>query len=335
MPSILLAETPLDTRQLLRNARAPDGLIHGLEPGCPTTLRPCTPYALCEALDATDRAILSDLSQPTVAQTLTNLSGAYGGETTLALAEVLEGVLPTESWTSNYASATIGLTSARLDMLFGAIQTSQRAILDYHQATRPGSGSGSGSGSGRAAARQALIRANENLNHLFRHEMGVARRHLPPRYRKLSSNEQRLADLVRHTRKASRLDVASLVESGQLGRVARRAKYFGKGFMALDFGSRVHDVQAEYESGGDWRRKAFIESTSFAVTALVGAGATSVGADVLLLLVAATPAGWALIVGGLATAAAIASISSGTDSLAHSGFSWAYDQTATWMRGRP
>ncbi len=329
MPSILLTETHLDSRQLFRDAGVPDGLIHGREPGCPRTLWPCTPYALGEALGATDHAILSDLAPLTIAETLTRVAAAYGGDTTRVLADVLDPLLPTASSASSYASAATGLARARLGSFSRAVQASQQAILDYYQATRPGSGSG------RGAARQALIRANEELNRVFRNEMDIARRRMTPRYRSLSSDEQRLADLVRHTRKASRLDVASLVESGLLARLGQGAKYLGKGFMALDLGNRVHDIQVEYDSGGDWGRKAFVESAGFAAATVAGAAATSAGAQMLIVVSAATPAGWALIVGGLTIAAAIAATSIAADSLARAWTEDAYDSTAAWMRGRP
>ena len=326
MPSILLCDRAVYTDWLCRDTGLPEGVIHGREPGFPNMLRPCTPYVLAQGLGLRDHAILGDLAPPTVAGNLTRLCTAHGGDTTLALADMLDDLRRLRPSVTQYVAATADVTGARIERFAQAVRASQQAILDYHRATR--------SGSGRDAAREALVRANENLNQRFRVELRAARSRMSARYRALSSQDQRLAELVRHTRKVVRLDMASRVESSKLARLGSAAKYLGNGLTALAFGSRAQDIHAEYLAGGDWTRKLFIESSSFAASAWVGMVMADVGATALGAVVVATPAGWALIVAGLAAAAAVTSATALTDAGAHTALDAIYDSVTHFMSTR-
>ncbi len=74
--------------------------------------------------------------------------------------------------------------------------------------------------------------------------------------------------------------------------------------IVVDVASRVGNVQKAYKADGDWERELFIESSSFAASALTGSGAVYVGAKVLVFLTVATPVGWV----GLIVVAAASSI---------------------------
>lgn len=327
MPSILLCDRAVHTDWLCRDTGLPEGVIHGREPGWPAMLRPCTPYVLGETLALRDHAILSDLAPHTVANNLTRIGAAHGGDTTLALADMLDDLRSLRPSVTQYATATADVAVARIGRFSQAVQASQQAIVDYHRATR--------SGHGREAARQALVQANENLNQRFRVELQAARSRMSARYRALSSQDARLAELVRHTRKVTRLDIASRVESGQLARLGRAAKYLGNGLTALDFGSRAQDIRDEYLAGGDWTRKLFIESSSFAASAGVGLGVVAAGNWLLGALLVATPAGWVLIVGGLGIATAAATTSLLSDRHARELADSTYERILAWMRQMP
>ena len=326
MPSILLCDRAVHTDWLCRDTGLPEGVIHGREPGWPAMLRPCTPYVLGETLALRDHAILSDLAPHTVANNLTRIGAAHGGDTTLALADMLDDLRSLRPSVTQYATATADVAVARIGRFSQAVQVSQQAIVDYHRATR--------SGHGREAARQALVQANENLNQRFRVELQAARSRMSARYRALSSQDARLAELVRHTRKVTRLDIASRVESGQLARLGRAAKYLGNGLTALDFGSRAQDIRDEYLAGGDWTRKLFIESSSFAASAGVGLIAADLGAAALGVALAATPAGWVLIVGGLVTASFAAGASGLADRAMRDMAAPAYEGLVRWLQER-
>lgn len=301
MLRVLFTDSPVHTDPLCRSAGlAPGhrGLVHDRRYGPTELMRPCTPYALAESLSASDDAMLADLAPHDVAQTLTGISRAYGGDNTLALAEVFDQLQAIRPSVSGYVNSAAGVASARTGQFSQAVQASQQALLDYHRAARAGKGS--------QAARDALVAANQDLNLRFQYELEVARRRMSARYRTLSSNEQRLADLVRTTRRVSKLDVASRLESSKLAKLGRGAHYLGNGLTVLDFGSRVHDIYAEHGDGGDWCKKMFVESLSFVLIARFGALASELAAIALGGVVVLTPAGWALIVGGAAAALAVA-----------------------------
>jgi len=60
-------------------------------------------------------------------------------------------------------------------------------------------------------------------------------------------------------------------------------------------------VQKSYKADGDWERDLFIESSSFALSAMTGVIAVNAGAAALTFFAIATPVGW---VGLIVTAAA-------------------------------
>ncbi|RAU19949.1 hypothetical protein DN062_01790 [Nitrincola tibetensis] len=69
-----------------------------------------------------------------------------------------------------------------------------------------------------------------------------------------------------------------------------------------------------YEAGGEWERDLFIESSSFAASAVVGSGVAKAGVLGIGFLMVATPVGWVgLVVGGAAVASTAAAASLGTN----------------------
>lgn len=326
MPRVLLTDTPLFVDAVRRDTGLPEGVIHGRERGQPKFLRPCTPYALGEALSADDDAILADLAPHAVAGTITRLCRDCGGGQTLALAEAVDRLQSSGPSVLNYVEAAADVAKTRIGRFSSAIELSQQAILDYHQAVR--------SNGPRGPARDALRRINQQLSQRFRLELTIAHRQMSARYRTLSSADQRLADMVRHTRKVSKLDIASRFESGKLAKLGRNATHLGNGLVVVDFGSRLLDIKSEYDAGGDWGRKMFVESSSFAASLGAGWLATEASVGLLGAVVAATPVGWVLIVGGLAAAATVAVVSTSADDRVRESFGPLYDAIMRWLSGR-
>ena len=94
--------------------------------------------------------------------------------------------------------------------------------------------------------------------------------------------------------------LSSRVEADKLVHFTRYAKFLGNGLTLIDFTSRIWNVHNSYQTGENWERELFIESSSFALGALAGSSIAKAGLGILFI---ATPAGWAgLIVGGLAVA---------------------------------
>jgi hypothetical protein len=84
---------------------------------------------------------------------------------------------------------------------------------------------------------------------------------------------------------------------------AAYTRFLGNGLAVIDFGSRVGNIHNSYQAGGNWERDLFIESSSFAASAITGTAVVNVGGAALGFLMVATPVGWVgLIVGGIAVA---------------------------------
>jgi hypothetical protein len=123
----------------------------------------------------------------------------------------------------------------------------------------------------------------------------------------------RALEVARSSSRIAKLRVYDEVQASKLVRFGRYGRYLGNGLAVIDFGSRVSHIHDSYQAGGNWYREMFIESSSFAAsaisgTAIVGAGSALAEAS-LAALVAATPAGWVLIVVGIGVAVAAAGTS--------------------------
>ncbi len=90
-----------------------------------------------------------------------------------------------------------------------------------------------------------------------------------------------------------------MAQTGAVGQFSKYGKALGNGLIVVDVASRVGNVQKTYKTDGDWERELFIESSSFAASALAGGAIAKAGATFLIL---ATPAGW---VGLIVVAAAV------------------------------
>jgi hypothetical protein len=279
-----------------------------------------------------DRLVMGLLSQQPANQTLGDLSLAYGSENTRALAELTRRLRETKPYGVAGAGAAASVYAQRMDSLGKAIQAYQHAAVEYHRVSH----SRAVSGIARAAAQTRLSEAKANLSKRFGIELNTIKSRLPKRqWRLLRANDERMFERIRRTGRASRLDVGSSVEATDLVRFAQHAKFLGNGLAVIDFGSRVGDIYTDYKGGADWGRKMFIESSSFAISAGVGEVATVAGMAILeeslAIALAATPAGWVLIIGGLAVAGIAAASSVGVNNWAGRNLGGLYDTIMAWM----
>ncbi len=124
------------------------------------------------------------------------------------------------------------------------------------------------------------------------------------------------------------------MQANNLIRFTKHTKLLGNGLAVIDFGSRAGNIHASYVAGDNWERELFIESTSFATSAIAGTAAVNVGTAALGFLVVATPIGWVgLIVGGVAVAVAgvAAGVSMGVNSYVKENSGDTYDQIMRWL----
>lgn len=134
------------------------------------------------------------------------------------------------------------------------------------------------------------------------------------------------ANVARSSKNIAKLDIMTPVQADNIVKFAKHAKFLGNGLTIIDFSSRVGNITNSYKAHGNWKREMFIESSSFAASAMAGTATVNIGGAALGFLVVATPVGWVgLIVGGLVVAgtAAVASIAT-NDTFKNNGGDW-YD----------
>jgi hypothetical protein len=193
------------------------------------------------------------------------------------------------------------------------------------------------SGIARGAAQMRLSEAKANLSQRFGIELNTIKSRLPKhQWRLLRADDERMFERIRRTGRASRLDVGSSVEATDLVRFAQHAKFLGNGLAVIDFGSRAGDIYTDYKAGGNWEREMFVQSSSFIASAGTGAGLTVLGMTAVETAIeaaalAATPAGWVLIVAGLAVAGVAAAGAIYSSGLSEKNMGSVYDRIMSWI----
>jgi hypothetical protein len=139
-------------------------------------------------------------------------------------------------------------------------------------------------------------------------------------------------DRVRETRKVSRLDVSSLRQAGNLGRLGKISKRIAPGLVALDLGRRMWHVREVRNAGGDWQREAFVESAGFAVSSSVGFALTraSVFATGVTAITTRLPS-LTLVVGSGAVIVT-SDTEDAADKSAKESAGWIYDKVAAFLK---
>ncbi|MBU6442133.1 MAG: hypothetical protein KGM87_12975 [Betaproteobacteria bacterium] len=300
MPTLLMCPHRSDLQSLIRFHGVPEGSLLDRWGREPDWLSARVPYLLgsdyghdeldyCRMLES-HGGLLCDMCQD------------FGGAATVALAELSVDLRNHAANGLSVAQAAADTYRGRMDRFLEAMTRHQETIDAYHRATR----TGAPDGVPRAAARAALQRSGAELNSMFGQELALMTRNWYPRATMLVSGRVVVPDRVRQQPKISRLDVRSKAQAWKLAELATKARYLGRGVVAIDLGLRVQNVYDVKQSGGDWYRQAFVEAGGFAAGAGTGVALTGVTLAALELVVAATPAGWVLIVGGLAAAAVVA-----------------------------
>ncbi len=128
----------------------------------------------------------------------------------------------------------------------------------------------------------------------------------------------------------AKLQVANQAQANNLVKFTKHTKLLGNGLAVIDFGSRVGNIHTTYKAGGNWEREMFVESSSFALSAVAGTAAVNAGLGLLLF---ATPVGWAgLIIGGIAVAGVAAATSIGINNAVKENSGNWYDAIMKFLR---
>ncbi|HEX9023054.1 MAG TPA: hypothetical protein VF799_04355, partial [Geobacteraceae bacterium] len=181
------------------------------------------------------------------------------------------------------------------------------------------------------ASEKRVHGAFQKMQEGFQNELSAVNSRVRARRGTPLTDSRRGVHIARSSRSIAKLQVIDQVQAANLVKLAKYGKFLGQGLTVIDFGSRVGNVKNSYDAGGNWERDMFIESSSFTLSAITGIAVVNAGATALACLVAATPAGWVLIVAGLAVAGVAAGSSMWVNNTMKSNGGHIYDKIMEWM----
>jgi len=300
MSEILLCNQSLNPQNFQNQCGISIDQISALSCKKPSLIIANTPYLISNDGAGSNQSILSQFSSLPVAKELTNLSLSYGGENVMALAEITATL---KDYNIGLMGASTSVYANRIGGFAGSVKDYQAALMEYRQAVKSNSPM-------KAAVKQKAHVAFQKMQTQFQHELrAVTLKHKAQRGTPLTSAD-RATNIAKSSRNVVKLNVSSQIQANNLVKLSKQAKFLGNGLAVIDFTSRVGSIHNEYKAGGEWERELFVESSSFALSAIAGTSAVSAGSAALGLLVVATPIGWVgLIVGGIAVAGVAAATS--------------------------
>ena len=281
-------------------------------------LKPYYPYLLSDRPSMEDQGILRTLHIHPGTENLTDMALAFGEDMTVALSEISANL---RSYAGGDMGAATSIYARRMQTFCNEVQRYQDALLEYREAVKSKSPA-------TAAAKQKALSAFERMQNGFQKELSKITSGIRARKGLPLTNTTRALNIARSSRTAAKLHVMNQAQAHNLVQFAKYGRLLGNGLAVIDFGSRVGNIHNSYKAGGNWEREMFIESLSFALSTLTGAGTVHAGAAFLLML---TPAGWAgLIIGGIVATGAAAAVALTTDSLAKKHSGALYDKIMQW-----
>lgn len=300
MSEIILCNQSMKIDFLSNSCGIDPNFIHGKGCSRPASIAAFTPYVLGQEPNAFDTQIISMLSSPPIATNLTNFSLSFGGDNTIAFAEMTKKL---QEYNVGLIGASTSIYAKRIGGFAGAVKEYQNALMVYREAIKSNSAT-------KSLAKQKAFKAFQRLQIQFRHELNAINAGVKARRGTPLTSATRATNIARSSRNVAKLDVVSQVQVHNLVKFTQHAKFLGNGLAIIDFTSRVGNIHNEYKSGGEWERELFIESSSFVASALTGTAVVNAGAAALGFLLIATPVGWVgLIVGGIAIAGTAATAS--------------------------
>lgn len=202
------------------------------------------------------------------------------------------------------AGAATSTYAGRIDGFTKSVQSYQSALLQYRDTLQS-------SGRIKHAAKLKAHNAFDQMQRQFQKELHLANGRTKARRGTPLTSSQRAVNIATSSRNVTKLKVLNQVEASNLVKFTKYARFLGNGLAVIDFTDRVGKVHNEYQAGGNWERELFIESSSFAASAITGTLAVKGG---LALMLVATPVGWVGLIGGLAIVGAAAGASMVTNS---------------------
>jgi len=279
----------------------------------PKLITPNKPYLIKGRNTAIGVTTLAKLSQPAVTQDITNLSLSFGEDKLIVLSAITAQL---QEYNVGLIGASTSVYANRISGFAGAVKNYQSALMEYRQATTTKSPL-------KVSAKLKAQAAFNKMQSSFKHEVNAVSNQVKSRRGTPLTNFKRGANIARSSRSIAKLDLINPVQADKLVQFTKHAKFLGNGLALIDFGSRAGNIHNSYKADDNWERELFIESSSFAASAITGTIAVDAG---LALLIFATPVGWlGLVVGGLAVAGVAAGASMGMNNLIKSNAGNTYD----------
>jgi hypothetical protein len=325
MSQLLLCNSAITSNALENTFGITTDSITGVGCANPNILNAYHPYLATDNKKPTaeDFAILTQFSNAAVTKELTHLSLSYGVDNTLALAEISDKL---KNSGIGMMGASTSIYGNRLASFTDAVKNYQSALMNYREVMKSGAAA-------KTLAKQNVIRAFQKMQVGFKHELNSVTAGIKASGKGHPlTNSTRGMNIAKSSRTAIKLDINSQVQASQLARFGKSAKFLGNGLAVIDFASRIGNIQNSYNSGEEWERELFIESSSFALSAATGVAAINVGSAALGFLMVATPIGWVgLIVGGIAVAGVAAGSSMWINDKTKKNSGSLYDDIMSWL----
>ncbi|WP_102797672.1 hypothetical protein [Bowmanella denitrificans] len=322
MSQILLCNQSLNPQNLLYQCGISIDRISTVSCARPDVMAANMPYLLDEDNASHSRSMLDQLSPKPVAEELTRLSLSLGGDNVVALADIRAKL---HEYNVGLMGASTSVYADRIGGFAKSVQNYQAALMEYRKAIETSSPL-------RSALKQKAHMAHQAMQRQFGNELNAVTAQVRSNRGTPLSNPNRATNIARSSRNVAKLNVSSQIQANNLVKLAKHAKLLGNGLAVIDFGSRVGNVHNTYQAGGHWERELFIESSSFAASALTGTAVVSAGSTALGILIVATPVGWVgLIIGGIAVAGAAAGASIWVNGQMKENSGGWYDDIMKWL----
>ena len=277
--------------------------------GCQSVLRDFA-YCLAPEPGPQDLAItsmLNNLSEPS----RNNLGCCIDqhGNDTVRLALFIEWVqsqLNADNASNTNSTAGIGATilGARSDSFMTALRQYQDALIKLNEYSRVGRGPAAT----RAKLKQNVKSAYERLNKYFQQEiqrLAPAKDFGRNKGTAITGADRGITLAERH--KGRGIRIADMHEGRAVSRLSQSMTYAGRGIIAVDIGFRANKVHQKYQEDGAWGREIAVQTGGFGGATLTGVATGRVVAMTMVrVALAATPWGWALMIGSAVAVGAYA-----------------------------
>lgn len=269
-------------------------------------------FAYCLASDPTpqDRAIVNMLNGlPERSRQRLGCCIDQYSEDTVRLALFIEWVqnqLNASNASNTNSVAGVGATilGARTDSFMNALRQYQDALVKLNKFSRIGRGPAAT----RAKLRLEVRAAYERLNRFFQQEI---RRLAPASYfgknkgSAITGSERGVTLAERH--KGRGIHVADVHEGQAVSRLSQSLSYAGRGIIVADIGFRANSVYQSYRAEDEWERELVTQTGGLAGASTAGfITGKAVALTMARVALAATPWGWALMIGSAVAVGAYA-----------------------------